>query len=195
MDFSTADLERSIGRLCIGWAHLEDDFFQLLNYLMGRIDGTAFEIMRNELDIRDALTLSKNIAVSKGGLAAPHIIRLCDFVNGTIRPERNRIIHDPIYVFGEGGYERVTYATKIIKQPKPLRIKVTEFTRVAPASVDQISELIKASQAYLSPIMLCLDEGEDGRDPTAEAISYLIEGSVAFDDRMARYKETTKSAD
>lgn len=192
-EWEVSDLERSIGRLCMAWAHLEDDLFQLVNYLLGDIDVYAFEILRNQLDHRDALALSKNVAINRDDITTPHIVQLCDFINSTIRPERNRIVHDPIYVFGRRRFERVTYATKIIKQPKPVSLRITQYTHIDPAAVDQITELISAAQQFLSPITLCLDEGGEEGKPTAEAVSYLFEGATAFAAVMAAYSDSTKS--
>jgi hypothetical protein len=192
--FPIEDLERAIGRLCIAWAHLEDDFFSLLNYLMGHVDVSAFEILRNELDLRDALEISKNIALHyQADVTSPHIVRLSDYVNNTIRPERNRIVHDPIYGFGGGFLERVTYTSKLRKQPKPARLEITHYTKIWPGSVNRITGLIEVAESYLSPIIRCLDEGIDEGEPSEEALSALADGESAFAASIARYIEETKS--
>jgi len=83
-----------IGDICIKWAHLEDACMQMLQYIMSA-ELSAFDILRNEIDIRLALRVCKAHAIGNNwGPHCPYTVKVCDAIDAHIRPYRNRLVHD-----------------------------------------------------------------------------------------------------
>lgn|GEM_PF-3171521 len=171
---------------------MEDAFFDTLNYFFQGVDPQRYDILRNELEMRDAINLLKHMSIDTPiGSTGSHLISLCDTVNSTLRNDRNRIIHDPIYRIH--GYERYTNKTFIRKQPKPVRLETFAVARISPELVNALSEAIQDAEKYLGAITLCIDEFLYCGGESVEATVGLDIEARAFEATIASYIAMAKS--
>lgn len=162
--------------MCIAWAHLEEACFVILYYTMRDVEYTAFELIRNELDIRRALQVCKAHAIAnRWDRHCDHIPTLVDMVDGEVRVARNRYVHDPIFI-GSGSYVRQTYATRYRKSPHKVHATITQFADVDSEEIYALTRAIRQLERYAGSIVTFLDwrlEGQDffPDDPDMETVS------------------------
>jgi len=160
--------------MCIAWAHLEEGCYTILLYTLHDIEYTAYELIRNELDLRRALQVCKAHAVANNWAEhSNHIPALVDLIDNEVRNARNRYVHDPITA-GVKSYSRQTYATRFRKTPHRLDVEMYSFADISSDEIYALTRAIRALESYSGSIIQYLDwlDGEDPRDwpyPTMES--------------------------
>jgi len=191
-----SEIVAAIGQVTIDWNHMEDGFFQLLPHLLGDVDREAYELLRNELKLRDALLISKNIAIAKPKLhCRDHVINLCTKVDNVLRPFRNRLIHDPIYTYKPGAFSRTTYATRVNKSAsrEEKSIKWEHQSPISKLELTAFSFAINSAESYTGAIIDNIAEGAFTSKPPEEAVFATQDRFIDFDLAIDSYTKLTRS--
>ncbi|MER9522777.1 hypothetical protein NKI96_04260 [Mesorhizobium sp. M0292] len=156
-EFEIDRIKHALGDMCIAWAHLEEGCFMVLFYTMRDIEYTAYELIRNELDLRGALQVCKGHAVAnRWERHSDHIPILVDLIDGEIRAARNRFIHDPI-TSGVTSYIRQSYVTRYPKSPHKLDVHIGTHTEVSSEEIYTFTRAVRALERYAGSIVQYLD--------------------------------------
>ncbi|NLS02849.1 hypothetical protein HGP14_05615 [Rhizobium sp. P32RR-XVIII] len=163
-EFEIDRIKHALGDMCTAWAHLEEACFSILFFIMGTED-TAYQLIRNELDFRRAIQVCKGHAVANHWHDhCDHIPVLVDMIDGDIRVNRNRYVHDPIYYYGSESFERHTYKTRFKKVPfNKLEILLGDYAPISSDEIYALSRAIRALENYAGSIIQFYDwlEGEE----------------------------------
>lgn len=146
-------IKHALGDMCIAWAHLEDGCYTILNQI---VDGelSAMEFLRNELDFGRALQVCKAHAIGNNWEAhCEHIPVLVEMIDQTIRPRRNRYVHDPIYS-GLGSLERRTPKTRYVNVPfKGVQVLLADYTPIRSTEIYALNNAIRYLESYAGAII------------------------------------------
>ncbi len=132
-----------VGRLCNSWARLEWEVVNLCGALLQAPNDEVTNSMVHCFDFRSQLS-----AIRVGAVArelpqgwAELIHEEVDYIDQTLRPRRNRYVHDTWISSSEGELWRVAWAPKLRKQPVSLApvsitIETIDEVRKTDAEVD-----------------------------------------------------------
>jgi len=189
-DFGADKLEALIGKLVTRWNHMEDGHFGLLYELFIELGSLKFEVLKNEIDLRVALALIKNI-----GLTTPdehiseHMVHLSSSVDTILRPFRNRVIHDPVYILKDD-FERTTYRSKSIK-PRAFEksFSTMQFTKITENELEEFINAVVCAEVY------CGEISSTVRSDPMEPKPHLVGARASFDEAIAKYTNSTNQSE
>lgn len=114
----------AIGHICIGWGHLERDLNEFIQALTPLDEGDISRSITANMDVRSKIQVIKALAFlrkpSKEWFEKMTI--LLDYIDNSIRPRRNRYVHDAWYKPG-GKFIRSTHQIKF-ERPQSFQLEL-----------------------------------------------------------------------
>lgn len=132
----------AIGHVCIEWSYLEG----ATDYLIGRLipinSGQPLDVLTTNIDFRSKLQIVKGLGISHSLGWQGDLLKLVDYVDNTLRPARNRYVHDAWVTRAEGPPLRLEAAMRIRKAQahSPL---VVETINLKPTDIEEMWSIIR----------------------------------------------------
>lgn len=147
-----------IGRVCIAWDQLETMSQHLYASVSGMPIGAVSAHMTSCLELRDVMKALRIGAIvdtesdPDGRRWAEALIESIDYIDNTLRPMRNRLVHDSWYVDLDDSVYRFTYAPRIVREQarQPLKVTPGHKTKQTPREGQLLVKEILAQADWLS---------------------------------------------
>ena len=186
-----------IGVLCIQWSGLEKLLDHVLVRYLDITDSTKQSVLLGALDMRRKISMVKTLAVTKESLDQfAEFEQLLNFTDNTLRPERNRFVHD-YYHFTPEIANLTTVKTQIMKSSDGGRTLSPFSSRpVTPSEIKELTDDVEA--AAMCAALMVTTVMMDRKKATPEGLrawdAVYREYFDALKAVMAKYKSRTSAA-
>lgn len=128
---------QEIGRMCVLWGRLEMSVSFLLSDLMAIKEPTTNNVILGALDFRAKVQAVLPLAFTKKPTKMwfEDVQKELNEIDNSLRPERNRTIHDYWMTMLDGGVQRVQMTAKVINDQREKRLILANFK---PVSIDDL---------------------------------------------------------
>lgn len=185
-DDKTRKITFYIGVCCIEWSTLDEAIGSILGLYM-KVKSGQFHIATGIIDLSRKCELVKALSFIQD-LKAVHdrLVKILNFVDNTLRPIRNRYVHDCYDLLG-GRATRTVYKAKIVN--------VQAFKKELVTSQDHkisVPELIEFNNAVVACSQTVMFHGLNMANTDIGDGSWPKQMSAAVDAAMKRYSKKSK---
>jgi hypothetical protein len=157
----------ALGHICIEWAHLEGTIDALLAALIPLpLDNFSRSITTNA-DVRAKIQMVKGLALARKIEWYDDLAKIIDLVDNTLRPTRNRYVHDTWVSLRVGHPRQVQWAMKI-KKPQARQPSELTTMHVNARKLEEMWDFIQRvaiSRAWLWSAAAAHSQGKSPPSP------------------------------
>jgi hypothetical protein len=151
------ELAQEIGRMCLYWSELEMTVTLALNQLMQTSEPVVTNVLLGAMDLRGKIEALLPLAFHRrmNDHWYNEIEAIANLVNGELRTERNRIIHDSwIELPGRDEPHRMRLHGKVVKtQSRTRELKLADYRPFTPKDVGLLYVKMIRTQTRLHRLM------------------------------------------
>lgn len=154
-----ADHAKQIGLLCIMWGHLEAAIDLLVHSLLRCADDRSGAIIVNIMDMRDKIDAAR----AMGFVQKPNdewyetLDKSLNTTDQTIRPRRNRYVHDVFWPVDAGMAKHQRRAAVVKEQARVKALRLVDIAPVNPGEIAALAIMVMVETQRIRELRLALE--------------------------------------